>query len=118
MSPPTNQINRGYHIGNFLTGKISQAIKIIRQSRKTNPDLPAIIELVRQGGGVATAKQVEDILNLKRNDHDKVFRDAMEDLGDGKRVAVIIPASNAITIVICRDLSEEPSIEELVALLS
>ena len=108
-------IDRGHYIGEFLTGKISEAIRIIRHAREANRDVAKIIKLVREGGGVAPLKLLDENVFFKP---DKLFKESILESPDSKRTAVIVPASNALDIVILYDISEVPTIRELLSFLS
>ena len=104
--------NHNQYISEFLTDEIYNAISAIHSMRALNPDMLEIIELVRQGGNVIP---IHDILdkNLKWIYPDRVLRQVKKN-----GMYVLVPASNALDIVIRHRLWRAPSIEELKQLIN
>jgi hypothetical protein len=98
-------------IGTHLCAAISAAIKLVEDS--CGNDGPAIEKLMNlfQETSIFT-KSILVTNHLQRPTPDKVFREVK--LG---RVFVLIPASNAIGIVLRHKITEEPSLNELEKLL-
>ena len=98
-------------IGFHLCAEIFSAIKQVVNSKMRTPDMKEIIKLFeneRKWIVVDTMLQ----MNLKRPSPDRIFREANRD-----GMPVLIPASNAIGIVLNHSLSVEPSLNQLEQLL-
>jgi hypothetical protein len=94
-------------IGTHLCAAISAAINLVLKSKSESRDMKEIIKLF----DVEKMSVLCDTLvdkNLKRPTPDKVFREVERD-----GVSVLIPASNAIGIVLQHGLSKKPSLIEL-----
>ena len=98
-------------IGSHLCAVISAAINLVRDSKSQSIDMKEIIKLYSSENMSILSDTLVD-KNLKRPTPDKVFRQVKQG-----RVFVLIPASNAIGIVIQNNLTEEPSLNELEELL-
>jgi len=97
-------------IGFHLCAKIYASIKLIKDS-KSSKDMKAILALFDRD----KLWMPSDILpdkNLNRPTPDKVFREVKRD-----GVFVLIPASNAIGIVLKHSLAKEPTLNELEELI-
>jgi hypothetical protein len=98
-------------IGTHLCAAISAAIKLVEDS--CGNDGPAIEKLMNLFQETSIFTKSTLVTNhLQRPTPDKVFREVK--LG---RVFVLIPASNAIGIVLRHNITEEPSLNELEKLL-
>ena len=95
-------------IGTHLCVAVSAAIKLVRDAQ----DMDEIINLFDRATNAIPSHLVK-AKKLKRPTPDKVFREVMD--RDG--VFVLIPASNAIGIVLRHNLTEEPTVDELEELL-
>jgi hypothetical protein len=94
-------------IGAHLCAAVSDAIKLVKDAQ----DMDEIINLFDKATNVIPSHLVK-AKKLKRPTPDEVFRE-VEQSG----VFVLIPASNAIGIVLRHNLTEEPSLTELEKLL-
>ena len=98
-------------IGFHLCAEIYSAIKQVVNSKMRTPDMKEIIKLFeneRKWIVVDTMLQ----MNLQRPSPDRIFLEANRD-----GMPVLIPASNAIGIVLNHSLSAEPSLNQLEQLL-
>ena len=98
-------------IGTHLCAAISAAINLVRKSKSESIDMKEIIKLYDAEKMSILCDTLVD-KNLKRPTPDKVFREVERD-----GIFVLIPASNAIGIVLPHGLSKEPSLDELELLL-
>ena len=105
-----NGENPRHVIGLYLCEHISDAVKIVRNAKSTAEDMTEIIKLFDKEKNLILFDSLA-AKNLKRPSPDKVFRQVGR---DGK---YLVPASDAIGIVLRYSLSEEPSLEELEELL-
>jgi hypothetical protein len=96
----------------FLTDRICGAIRLIRDAKKSNKDLWKLIEELRKRGNCLPEADREKMA-IDRNDPDKVLRLIMK---NGKEM--LVPASNALDLVIRHDLSEAPPIDKLQGLIN
>jgi hypothetical protein len=94
-------------IGAHLCDAVSAAIKLVKDAQ----DMDEIINLFDKATNVIPSHLVK-AKKLKRPTPDKVFREVKQ-----SGVFVLIPASNAIGIVLRHNLTEEPSLTELEKLL-
>ena len=98
-------------IGTRLCAAISAAFSLVQKSKSESIDTKEIIKLFdTEKMSILYDALVDE--NLKRPTPDKVFREV-----ERKGVAVLIPASNAIGIVLRHNITEEPSLTELEELL-
>jgi hypothetical protein len=97
-------------IGTHLCAAVSAAIKLVKDSKKKGNDMEEIIKLLDK----EKMWILSDTLTykLQRPTPDKVFREVERD-----GMFVLIPASNAIGIVLQHGLSKKPSLTELEKLL-
>ncbi|KAJ3118663.1 hypothetical protein HDU96_010647 [Phlyctochytrium bullatum] len=98
-------------IGTHLCAAVSAAIKLVRNSKSQSPVMKEIINLFDKNKLSILCDALVD-KNLQRPTPDKVFREVKQG-----RVFVLIPASNAIGIVLRHNITEEPSLTELEKLL-
>jgi hypothetical protein len=98
-------------IGTHLCAAISAAINLVQKSKLESIDMKEIIKLFNAENRSILRDTLVD-KNLKRPSPDKVFREVERD-----GVFVLIPASNAIGIVLQHGLSKKPSLNELEKLL-
>jgi hypothetical protein len=99
-------------IGSYLCAQISAAIKLIDNScGKKNSDMEEIIKLLDKQTNSVRCKLLA-LNNLERPDSDKIFRKAERD-----GVVFLVPASNAIGIVLKHGLFKKPSLDELEKLI-
>jgi hypothetical protein len=98
-------------IGTHLCAQISAAINLVRDSKNKTNDMEEIIKLFEKDKKWILCDTLVD-KNLKRPTPDKVFRQV-----ERNGIAVLIPASNAIGIVLQHSLSKKPSLNELEKLL-
>ena len=98
-------------IGTHLCAAISVAIDLVRDSKKKGNDMEEIIKLFDKEKMWIQSTTLTD-KKLERPTPDKVFREVKQG-----RVFVLIPASNAIGIVLRHNITEEPSLTELEELL-
>lgn len=97
-------------IGVHLCAEISAAIKLVNDS-KTIKDMKAILELFDKDRLWMRSDILAD-KDLKRPTPDKVFRELEQD-----GIFVLVPASNAIGIVLQHSLTKKPSLNELEAMV-
>jgi hypothetical protein len=97
-------------IGEYLCSQVSEAIRIVNEA-KINSDIDQILELVDEDFRIPASELVPR--KLKRPTPDKVLREVKV---EGKWV--LVPSTNAIGIVLRHQLTEEPTVEKLVALVS
>ena len=98
-------------IGTHLCAAIYAAIKLVKDS--CGNDDPAIDKLMKLFQETSIFTKSTLVTNkLQRPTPDKVFREVKRN-----NVPVLIPASNAIGIVLQHGLSKEPSLTELEELL-
>jgi hypothetical protein len=97
-------------IGSHLSAEISAAIKLVNDS-KTIKDMKAILELFDKDRLWMRSDILAD-KDLKRPTPDKVFRELEQD-----GIFVLVPASNAIGIVLQHSLTKKPSLNELEAMV-
>jgi hypothetical protein len=95
-------------IGTHLCAQISAAIKSVKDAEG---DTDEIITLFDKDKNIIPSHLLKD-KKLKRPTPDKVFREVKQG-----RVFVLVPASNAIGIVLRRSLTEEPTLDELEELI-
>ena len=98
-------------IGAHLCAAISAAIDLINESKKKGNDMEEIIKLFDKEKMCIQSTTLTD-KKLERPTPDKVFRKAERD-----GISVLIPASNAIGIVLQHSLSKKPTLDELEELL-
>ena len=98
-------------IGTHLCAAIYASVKLVRDSKKKGNDMEEIIKLFDKEKMWILGMTLTD-KKLDRPSPDKVFREVKRD-----GVFVLIPASNAIGIVLRHGLSEEPSLNDLEKLL-
>jgi hypothetical protein len=98
-------------IGTHLCAAIYAAIKLVKDSKKKGNDMEEIIKLFDKEKMWIQSTTLTD-KKLERPTPDKVFREVKQ-----SGVSVLIPASNAIGIVLRHNLTEEPSLTELEKLL-
>jgi GTP-binding protein EngB required for normal cell division len=97
-------------IGSYLCDQIYAAIKLINDSKSTK-DMKEILELFDKDTNVISSHLVK-AKKLKRPTPDNVFREVEQD-----GVFVLVPASNAIGIVLRHSLTKEPTLDELEKLI-
>jgi hypothetical protein len=93
-------------IGELLCDEISSAIKIVEDS-KTKFNMKEIIKLFDKEQNAIIKRQLTD-KDLTRPTPDKVFHEIKKD-----KIFMLVPASNAIGIVLHHNLSTEPTIDTL-----
>ncbi len=98
-------------IGTHLCAAIYAATKLVRNSKSQSTDMKEIINLFDKNKLSILYDTLVD-KNLKRPTPDKVFREV-----ERNSVPVLIPASNAIGIVLQHSLSKKPTLDELEKLL-
>jgi hypothetical protein len=98
-------------IGAHLCAAISAAIDLVNDSKKKGNDMEEIIKLFDKEKMWIQCTTLTD-KKLERPTPDKVFRQVKQ-----SGISVLIPASNAIGIVLQHNLTEEPSLTELEKLL-
>jgi hypothetical protein len=98
-------------IGTHLCAAISAAISLVQKSKLESIDMKEIIKLFNGEKMPILCDTLVD-KNLKRPTPDKIFREVKQ-----ARVFVLIPASNAIGIVLRHNITEEPSLNDLEKLL-
>jgi hypothetical protein len=98
-------------IGTHLCAVISVAIQLVKNSNTQSFYMKEIINLLDKEKMLIPSHTLVD-KNLKRPTPDKVFREVEQD-----GVFVLVPASNAIGIVLQHGLSKKPSLTELEELL-
>jgi hypothetical protein len=96
-------------IGEYLCSQVSDAIRIVNEA-KINSDIDQILVLVDEDLCIPMSELVSQ--KLKRPTPDKVLREVKK---DGKWV--LIPATNAIGLVLRHQLTEKPTMEKLVELV-
>jgi hypothetical protein len=99
-------------IGAHLCAAIYAAIKQVRDSKKKGNDMEEIIKLFDKEKAWIRSDTLTD-KKLERPTPDKVFREVERD-----GISVLIPASNAIGIVLRHSLTKKPSLVELEMLLN
>jgi hypothetical protein len=98
-------------IGTHLCASISAAIGLVNESCGNDDTATAKLMKLFQETSIFT-KSTLVTNKLQRPAPDKVFREVKKG-----RISVLIPASNAIGIVIRYNLTEEPTLDELEKLL-
>ncbi len=98
-------------IGTHLCAAIFAAIRLVNESCGNDDPTTAKLMKMFQETSIFT-KSILVTNKLQRPAPDKVFREVKQG-----RVSVLIPASNAIGIVLRHHLTEEPSLDELKKLL-
>jgi hypothetical protein len=98
-------------IGSHLCAEISAAIKLVKDSKTKTNDMEEIIKLFDKEKKLILSDTLT-VKRLQRPTPDKVFREVKQD-----GVFVLIPASNAIGIVLKHSLTKEPTLNELEELL-
>ncbi|KAJ3108920.1 hypothetical protein HDU96_007374 [Phlyctochytrium bullatum] len=98
-------------IGTHLCAEIFDAISVIQDSHGMNSDMGEIIKLFDKDKEWVLCKTLAE-KKLRRPTPDKVFREV-----EREDNSVLIPASNAIGIVLRHSLAKKPSLTELEALL-
>ena len=98
-------------IGAHLCAAIYAAINLARDSKKKGNDMEEIIKLFDKEKAWIRSDTLTD-KKLERPTPDKVFREVKRD-----GISVLIPASNAIGIVLRHSLTKQPSLIELEMLL-
>ena len=94
-------------IGRFLCSEIYGAMDIVMNSEMRTNDMSEIIKLFDKENNCILKKTLNQ-RKLERPSPDKVFREVKKN-----GVSVLIPASNAIGIVLKHGIEEEPSLSEL-----
>jgi hypothetical protein len=94
-------------IGTNLCAAVSAAIKLVEGSCGNNSDMEKIIKLLDKNTNIIR-RRLLTLNKLQRPTPDKIFCEVERD-----GVFVLIPASNAIGIVLQHDLSKKPSLNEL-----
>ena len=94
-------------IGTHLCAAISTAIKLVKDAQ----DMDEIIKLFDKDKSIICSHLLKD-KKLKRPTPDKIFREVEQD-----GAPVLIPASNAIGIVLQHHLTKQPTLNELEGLL-
>ena len=95
-------------IGEYLRNQVYQAVVIVNEA-KINSDIDQTLELVDENFCIPVSEFVQR--NLKRTTPDKVLRKVQV---EGKWM--LVSSTNAIGIVLCHQLTEEPTMEKLVEL--
>ena len=98
-------------IGFHLCAEIHSAIKQVADSKKRTPDMKEISKFFENERKWIVADAMTE-MNLQRPSPDKIFREVTRD-----GMSVLIPASNAIGIVLKHSLSVGPSLNQLEQLL-
>jgi hypothetical protein len=93
-------------IGELLCDEISSAIKIVKNA-KTNVNMKEIIKLFDNSKNGIVSNILTD-KDLARPTPDKVFHEV-----EKNGIFILVPASNAIGIVLHHNLLEEPTLETL-----
>ena len=101
-------------IGNLICEEIGSAIDIVMTSctptiPKTS-DMDEIVEVYKEEKGISL--QMLEAKKFVRPAPDKVFRKIKKD-----GVFLLVPASNALTIVLLNNLKKEPSLTKLIELV-
>ncbi|KAI3649950.1 hypothetical protein MP228_005582 [Amoeboaphelidium protococcarum] len=99
-------------IGTHLCAAIFAAIRLVRDSKVKNKDMDEIFKLFDKGKKWIFSDTLTD-KKLQRPTPDKVFREVKRD-----GILVLVPASNAIGIVLQHGLTREPSVNELEELVT
>ena len=94
-------------IGNHLCHEIYCAINVVRGSKTKGNDMEEIIKLFDKDKKCIISETL-DVKKLQRPTPDKVFRKVKHG-----PVTVLIPASNAIGIVLQHNLTKEPDLSAL-----
>jgi len=97
-------------IGSHLCAAVFAAIKLVNDSSVKN-NMEKIMKLLDNNTNSIRSRLLTQN-KLERPTPDKVFREVKQN-----RISVLIPASNAIGIVLRHNLSEEPSLDELEELI-
>jgi hypothetical protein len=97
-------------IGELLCDEIYSAIEIVRDA-KTKSTMTEIIDLFDKGINGIVCEQLTN-KGLTRPTPDKAFHKIKKD-----KASMLIPASNAIGIVLRHNLSKEPTLETLAKLV-
>ena len=106
LRPSKDSVDDKQLIGELLCDEISSAIKIVRDA-KNKSNMTEIIDLFDKGINGIISEQLT-AKKLIRSTPDKVFHEIIKD-----KVFMLVPASNAIGIVLHHDLSKEPTLETL-----
>jgi hypothetical protein len=93
-------------IGELLCDEVYDAIKIVRDA-KNKSSMIEIIDLFDKGKNGIISEQLT-AMKLIRSTPDKVFHEIKKD-----KVSMLVPASNAIGIVLRHNLSKEPTLDTL-----
>ena len=99
-------------VGRFLRRKIFDAIETIRTAQQENKHMNKLCTLVRERNNCLKERDRQK-LQLLRHESDEVFTVVFRN-----RVAFLVPASNALEVVIQYGLVESPSIEDLKQILT
>jgi hypothetical protein len=106
LRPSKDSVDAKQLIGELLCDEISSAIKIVGDA-KNKSNMTEIIDLFDKGINGIISEQLT-AKKLIRSTPDKVFHEIEKD-----KVFMLVPASNAIGIVLHHDLSKEPTLETL-----
>ena len=98
-------------IGMQICEKIGSAIKAVKDSRDVNHMMTEIIGLYQSSGFNLDAQIITE-KKLHRSTPNKIFKEIEKD-----GVFLLVPASNALTIVLANNLEREPTIEKLIELV-
>jgi hypothetical protein len=98
-------------IGTHLCAEIYAAIKLVKDSKTKTNDMEEIIKLFDKIKKLILSDTLT-VKKLQRPTPDKVFREVKQD-----GIPVLIPASNAIAIVLQHSLAKKPSLDELEAMV-
>jgi hypothetical protein len=98
-------------IGSHLCAEISAAIKLVKDSKTKKNDMEEIIKLFDKNKKWILSDTLT-VKKLQRPTPDKVFRELEQD-----GIFVLVPASNAIGIVLQHSLTKKPSLNELEAMV-
>jgi len=106
LRPSKDTVDAKKLIGELLCDEIYSAIKIVDDS-KTKSNMTEIIELFdKEKNGIVSELLTDK--DLTRPTPDKVFHEIIKD-----KIFMLVPASNAIGIVLHHNLSTEPTLETL-----
>ena len=94
-------------IGDYLRDQIYAAANLVRKAKKKTNDMEKIIELFDTDKKFILCNTLDE-KKLERPTPDKIFREVEQ-----KGVAVLVPASNAIGIVLQYELKKKPTLDEL-----
>ena len=97
-------------IGEYLCNQVYQAIRVVKEAKGLT-DMSLILSEMDLNKLEIVSQDLPD--EWKRPTHDKVLREIKK---DGK--SVLVPSTNAVGIVLRHQLTEEPTIEKLVELVS